>query len=97
MPWQLEDLAGVAQVACFDPVDLKIAVGKIGDVEIFAFRAEGYAFSKPTSLCGPDLTDLSSFRGQDVEQRIWGGKPSLLWAHRHCRLSRPRRRAVRSG
>ena len=71
MPRQLKHLAGVAEIACFDLVDLKIAVGKIGNVEIFAFRTKGYAFSDPTSLGGPDLTDQSSFGGQNVEQRIW--------------------------
>ncbi len=76
MPGQLEHPAGVANVACFDPVDLQIAVGKIGNVEIFAFRTKRYAFSEPASLSGPNLTDVASFRRQDIKQRIWRGKPS---------------------
>ena len=75
MSRQLQRFLKVAQLAVLYPVDVKVTVGEIRDVEIIAFWTESYAFGEPTGSNGADLADLSSFCRKNVEERIRRRKP----------------------
>ncbi len=80
MSRQLQYFFKVAQLTVLYPVDVKVTVREIRDVEVIAFWTESDAFGEPTGSNGADLADLSSFCRKNVEERFGDANHAPLGA-----------------